>query len=408
MDSRPRLPERRNPLLEEERAPSHEILVERRCLGQTELKVKPGQVGTSNATKIENLGTLDYAHLRVPLPKDLAGSGIFVKGSNRKWPEAYFLMRRSSDGFISATGMFKAAFPFAQQEEETAEKEYIKSLEEASSEEVAGNVWIDPSKALDLSEEYGIKLWIEALLDPEAITHGTSDNKRYIKSPPAFRVKDSPNGSVGSPLEKKVDGKRSTRGARSAQSESPSKAKSTPRKIATPRKSRKARTAVAGSDEQPSTIKEEEEKANGEVNGEHASDTVKVEVVTTSVPTANGEEEIETTRVQVEMPADHADLDLPEDTAAMLAKAREMVRQAEQIDGPTTVNTKNKRKAEEIIEPDEVASLDHALQQAPKRVRHNEVELRKEKVRRRALTGIAATLAVGALIPSILAAFPWS
>lgn len=70
--------------------------MERRCLGQTELKVKPGQVGTSNATKLENLGVLDYAHLRVPLPKDLTGSGIFLRGTNRKWPEAYFLMVRES------------------------------------------------------------------------------------------------------------------------------------------------------------------------------------------------------------------------------------------------------------------------------------------------------------------------
>lgn len=74
------------------RRDADEILVERRCLGQTELKVKPGQVGTSNATKPDNLGVLDYAHLRVPLPKDLSTSGIFIKQSNRKWPESYFLM----------------------------------------------------------------------------------------------------------------------------------------------------------------------------------------------------------------------------------------------------------------------------------------------------------------------------
>jgi hypothetical protein len=69
-------------------------LVERRCLGQTELKVKPGQVGTTNATKPDNLGVLDYAHLRVPLPKDLATSGIFSKQGNRKYPDNYFLMVR--------------------------------------------------------------------------------------------------------------------------------------------------------------------------------------------------------------------------------------------------------------------------------------------------------------------------
>ena len=72
-------------------------LIERRCLGQTELKVKAGQVGTSNATMPDNLGTLDYAHLRVPLPKDLTDSGIFSKGPNRKFPEAYFLMVSGCD-----------------------------------------------------------------------------------------------------------------------------------------------------------------------------------------------------------------------------------------------------------------------------------------------------------------------
>jgi hypothetical protein len=49
-------------------------------------------VNTSNATKPDNLGVLDYAHLRVPLPKDLSNSGIFSKGANHKYPEAYFLM----------------------------------------------------------------------------------------------------------------------------------------------------------------------------------------------------------------------------------------------------------------------------------------------------------------------------
>jgi hypothetical protein len=44
--------------------------------------------------------------------------------------------------------MFKAAFPFAEVEEENTEKEYIKSLDETSREEVAGNVWISPSRGM--------------------------------------------------------------------------------------------------------------------------------------------------------------------------------------------------------------------------------------------------------------------
>jgi hypothetical protein len=70
--------------------------VERRRLGQTELTVKPGQVNTTSATKPTNLGMFDYAHLRVPLPKDLQGSGIFTLQRNQQYPEAYFLMVSSA------------------------------------------------------------------------------------------------------------------------------------------------------------------------------------------------------------------------------------------------------------------------------------------------------------------------
>jgi hypothetical protein len=71
-----------------------EILVERRRLGQTNLAVKPGIVGVTNSSKAENLGTFDYAHLRVPLPKDLSGSGIFTLKTTTSYPESYFLMVR--------------------------------------------------------------------------------------------------------------------------------------------------------------------------------------------------------------------------------------------------------------------------------------------------------------------------
>lgn len=69
-----------------------EELLARRRLGKTHLAVKPAQVGTSNATKPENLGPFEYAHLRAPLPKDLRGSEIFPSHSSQQHPETYFLM----------------------------------------------------------------------------------------------------------------------------------------------------------------------------------------------------------------------------------------------------------------------------------------------------------------------------
>ena len=67
-------------------------LIKTRRLGQTDLSVKPGLVGVSNATKPENLGPFDYAHLRAPLPEDLKGSQIFAPQQNQSAPTSYFLM----------------------------------------------------------------------------------------------------------------------------------------------------------------------------------------------------------------------------------------------------------------------------------------------------------------------------
>lgn len=67
-------------------------LLSRRRLGKTNLSVKAAQIGTSNATKPENLGLFEYAHLRAPLPKDLKGSEIFPSHNAAQHPETYFLM----------------------------------------------------------------------------------------------------------------------------------------------------------------------------------------------------------------------------------------------------------------------------------------------------------------------------
>lgn len=243
--------------------------------------------------------------------------------------------------------------------------------------------------ALNLADEYGIKLWIAALLDPEPITHGTNDPKKSIQSPPTFSMRESINGLGRSP--EKPDGRRSTRG-RSLRSASPQKKDPSTRKFATPRKTRKPRGTLKFDDDAAAIAEEAAESINGELataTARQSTENVKVEVETVLKPSPEGDdEEIESTKVNVEMPAGLPELQLPNDAQEMLAKARAMVHEAEKING--TSSAKGKRKADDMAEDDEELEL-----LPPKRVKAVQTELRKEKIKRRAITGIAAGLAFG-------------
>ena len=126
-----------------------------------------------------------------------------------------------------------------------------------------------------------------------------------------------------------------------------------------------------------------------------------MEIENASHPTANGEEEIEQTKVHIEMPAGHPELEVPDNAQDMLAQAREMVDEANRLNGTSTgtVKGKGKRKADEIaVDEDEVAGAVAAGPET-KRAKTVQLELRKERIKRRALTGIAASLAIGYVYP---------
>lgn len=408
------LPEARNPLVEPGNSPSHEILIERRRLGQTNLAVKPGAVGITNATKPEHLGTFDYAHLRVPLPKDLSGSGIFTLKNTTSYPESYFLMRRSSDGYISATGMFKAAFPWASIAEEEAERKYQKTFHSAGQEEVAGSVWIAPEEALTLSEQYGMRMWVEALLDPTPIERGTKDkHNTHIQPPPLFDITKANTAAMALPPSSSL---RATR-ARSSRSVSPSKIATPSRKIATPsRKSRAQRaakselkhllgdqstpqaptpSAVQAAVENGVTMSDSVASESGDVK---ETETLHIEVQETVEEV--GDVETTTTNVKIDMPATHPDLPEPEDPTELIKQAQEMVKAAKELEAGPVTAPKAKRKADDLSkDEDEVErpSLERPAKLA-RTMSTTEQKLAKEKVTRRALVGLGVMAAIGSAV----------
>ncbi|GKZ37761.1 hypothetical protein AbraIFM66950_009519 [Aspergillus brasiliensis] len=428
------LPKKNNPLILADVAPAYDELLSRRRLGKTNLAVKPTQVGTSNATKPENLGPFEYAHLRAPLPRDLKGSEIFPSHSPQQHPETYFLMRRSKDGFVSATGMFKIAFPWAKLDEERSEREYLKTRTETSEDEIAGNVWISPLLALELAKEYQMYDWVRALLDPTEIVQSPSSAKKQITPPPRF---DLP------PIEAPAILTAPTR-LRRGRSASPSKKSSTsprkPRQTRAMKEANAAATSAANASLQSSldltASNVESESVTGtvhqsvEVDGdekpaptpkkpasaskskrtaaraeepeeeEKESEKVKVDVETN----AEAVDDVKTsqTTVSVEMPISLPEAPSAADTEQMIAKAKEMVEEAVKLQTetaePSSAKAAQKRKTEVLSEDDEEED-EEAKTLRVKRAKVLEEKLKQERVRNRALVGVTAAFALAASIP---------
>ncbi|KAH0605581.1 uncharacterized protein H6S33_004803 [Morchella sextelata] len=441
------LPSRHNPMLEGSNIPPYNELVEMRRLGQTNL-----------GTKSPNDANLfSYVHLRAPLPQPLDGSEIFGNSA----PESYFLMRRSQDGFVSSTGMFKASFPWAKKKEEDLERQYVREhFAQTSNEETAGNLWVHPTDALTLADDYGMRVWIEALLDNEAVVPSDHRKRNITPPPPYFKPAESDAGSVASSTAPATR-RRSTRSA------SPSKRLGT----STPRKTRSSKAAAAKdsplkksvapiteTDEESVTLTTTETTtvtttetvpaltngtktnsalttpAKSDLKNEPKSETKseakieakieakseaksepKIRVEVDEEVETKGDVEVHTTHVKLELPAtEDGEISLPDnsndvkDVKNMIAKAQEMVDEARKLDTPAAPKTPGtKRKAEEIAtvgdkDEDDVEDDDDLKHSSKKSRLAIEEELKREKVKIKALIGLTAVLAIGALFPYVL------
>ncbi|KAJ5194799.1 uncharacterized protein N7498_008237 [Penicillium cinerascens] len=410
-------------------------LLARRRLGKTNLAVKPTLIGSSNATKPENLGVFEYAHLRAPLPQDLKGSEIFPSHPAVSHPETYFLMRRSKDGFVSATGMFKIAFPWAKTDEEKNEREYLKSREYTSQEEVAGNVWISPLFALELAREYQMYDWVRALLDPTDIVQSPSSAKKQITPPPKFDLPEddhtpsqrrsrrsvspskkslSPRKSRNSKSAKDVPSTPSTAAANNSLQEALSitanmeseekeskliaaeeievKTTESPKKKG--RKSKKAAEAEEEKENEKEAKKEEKKTEKKKKKKEAKEKETEVEVTETTEATPKGK--TSQTIVSLDTPISLPEVPSAAETEDMIAKAKEMVADAikGQSEGSSSAKVTKKRKPEE---DDEETAAESA--QRVKKAKVLEDKLKRERVRNRALFGVSAAFALAASIP---------
>ena len=298
--------------------------------------------------------------------------------------------------------MFKASFPWAKQSEEQAERQYLKSFPDTSRDEVAGNVWI-PEKfgkynglvsesmtngrsALEIAEDYGITPWMLALLDPSEVLVAQADQP--VTAPPKF---------IFTAAEKlAMQPAKPTKGR--ARKGSP--AKQNVPKASSPKKrvTKAVKEANAAAARQASDSLQAVLDTTGASATESVTDvSVKEEKVTVNVlsTTEISKSGVETTHtnVEIKMPPGSPEMPLPESTEEMIAQAKEMVEAAAAMENATQATKKSGKRKADAVEDGETEGVTREI--PAKRPKLLEQEVRKQKVRNRALVGVAASLVMG-------------
>ena len=233
----------------------------------------------------------------------------------------------------------------------------------------------------------------------------TPDEKKNIASPPKFVFKANAGNGIAHAA--------TPRGRGRPRAGSPVKGGNASKVMPSPRKrtTKKAREEHALASRQASESLQanldsaasmvDTESVNGEASivAENQSEAAtekrhdeKVLVEVDSAVEVNGDTETTHTTVKVEMPFGSPEMPMPEDTEAMISKAKEMVEEARKLEGESSGG--GKRKAE-VLDDDETDEERDAELQPAKRARLLQQEVKVQRVRNRALVGLAATMAIG-------------
>ena len=212
----------------------------------------------------------------------------------------------------------------------------------------------------------------------------TANDKPYLPPPNGVSARASTPKSRGRP-----------RGASPVKNASPVKSTKKPRVS----KKEKEADAVAAREASASLQATLDDAASATPAPSESVDGEKVTVAVESNVEIKGNTETTTTNVKIELPPNSPDMPLPERPEEMIEKAKQMVEEAKKIDGESS-SSGSKRKADEIEDETDEAG-DNELQPA-KKARLLEQELKTEKVRNRAMIGVAATLALGSVLLHIL------
>ena len=248
--------------------------------------------------------------------------------------------------------------------------------------------------ALVLAEEYGITPWILALLDEAPVAKSTEDPKKSISPPPKYTFTANDKTLLPPPTA-------TPRGRGRPRASSPIKNSTPGGKAASPRP-RKPRATKATNAANAATAREASaslqaalDNAASVADSESVDDErVKVEVESVSNINGDGEVETEETTVRVKMPAGTEEFPFVESAEEMISKAKEMVEEARKLEGEASGRSRAPKRKADKFDDDEDEEADKALQPA-KKARLLEQELKTQKVRTRAVIGIAATLAIG-------------